>query len=109
MIRPPPRSTLPAPIFPSTTSFRSLQVEEQRRAAGDHAHAIGALRGKELLADLHAADGAGQQLGKPRGLLDVRRVEADEDALVRRSEEHTTELQSLMRISYAVFCLQKTR
>src|SRR3546814_1787221 len=44
-----------------------------------------------------------------RGLMAVRYpVYAEADIVVERSEEHTSELQSLMRISYAVFCLKKT-
>src|SRR3546814_9134448 len=95
-----------------------LQVEEQRCTAHGEANPVRPLGGKEFLADLHAADRAGQQLGESRSLVDLRGVEADEDALVGqwgrghglsslRSEEHTSELQSLMRISYAVFCLKK--
>src|SRR3546814_9980011 len=56
----------------------------------------------------------GQQVGRlflaqPRELLLYRRVDAEQAARPRskRSEEHTSELQSLMRISYAVFCLKK--
>src|SRR3546814_1501969 len=60
MIRRPPRSTRTDTLFPYTTLFRS----------------------KEFLADLHAADRAGQQLGESRSLVDLRGVEADEDALV---------------------------
>src|SRR3546814_5958880 len=40
-------------------------------------------------------------------LLDVEDLDAERTALGKRSEEHTSELQSLMRISYAVFCLKK--
>src|SRR3546814_4999797 len=46
----------------------------------------------------------GREAGVPDGVVDGRDV-ADEDEV--RSEEHTSELQSLMRISYAVFCLKK--
>src|SRR3546814_8292833 len=51
-----------------------------------------------MVGEHHAAKGAGANAGK----FD------DADARQRRSEEHTSELQSLMRISYAVFCLNKT-
>src|SRR3546814_4941203 len=44
-----------------------------------------------------------------KGVVCGVRVEEIEDPLVRRSEEHTSELQSLMRISYAVFCLKKKK
>src|SRR3546814_9798206 len=45
--------------------------------------------------------------GQRHAGADVHRVIADRDRLQLRSEEHTSELQSLMRISYAVFCLKK--
>src|SRR3546814_9768853 len=56
-------------------------------------------------------DRAGVRAGRPQGAADghrqgVRR-EGDDEAGGSRSEEHTSELQSLMRISYAVFCLKK--
>src|SRR3546814_5411620 len=79
MIRRPPRSTRTDTLFPYTTLFRSL----------DHV----ALQGE--------------------GKLQSRREHRQEGAegsgicVERRSEEHTSELQSLMRISYAVFCLKK--
>src|SRR3546814_2507496 len=47
-----------------------------------------------------------RQIGMPVGPLAVQ-DEVMMDMLLRRSEEHTSELQSLMRISYAVFCLKK--
>src|SRR3546814_3885924 len=43
------------------------------------------------------------------GIIEVRRKTIYETAFFRRSEEHTSELQSLMRISYAVFCLKKKK
>src|SRR3546814_2622965 len=78
MIRRPPRSTRTDTLFPYTTLFRSLPAR---------AHLVGETR---------AARG-------PR-----RRARGADPALrSERSEEHTSELQSLMRISYAVFCLKK--
>src|SRR3546814_2723003 len=54
--------------------------------------------------------------GRTRGIVRMRHIAKDGksfrkcvDGDVRRSEEHTSELQSLMRISYAVFCLQKKK
>src|SRR3546814_4270830 len=85
MIRRPPRSTRTDTLFPYTTLFRS-----RRRPAG-----------------ARRADGATYRQAQRR-LLAGRRHAADRR--VRRplrSEEHTSELQSLMRISYAVFCLKK--
>src|SRR3546814_2441453 len=62
---------------------------------------------------LHRAGEAGEIVDRGRGIaagdrIEVRRRERDDDIAVgRRSEEHTSELQSLMRSSYAVFCLKK--
>src|SRR3546814_4537274 len=91
MIRRPPISTRTDTLFPYTTLFRSHE-RRGRIANGPSSHAP--LRSEAPL-------GAGVQ-GKPAG--DARPVHAA-DRL--RSEEHTSELQSLMRISYAVFCLKK--
>src|SRR3546814_5427625 len=82
MTRLPPRSTRTDTLFPYTTLFRS-QRETDLAAAG------------QFDIDLR------QQLR-----VDQRAV-LDAQAAVDRSEEHTSELQSLMRISYAVFCLKK--
>src|SRR3546814_8246328 len=109
MIRRPPRSTRTATLFPIQTLFRSLP-----RLAGDRKDLVA------LLSD-QIGDLAGDALGL--GARQVDLVEArDEfepglDRQVRvchrlrldRSEEHTSELQSLMRISYAVFCLKKKK
>src|SRR3546814_3708631 len=86
MIRRPPRSTRTDTLFPYTTLFRSDAGAALRRAA--------AARG--------AGAGAG---GEPRDPA-ARRADVEPR---RRSEEHTSELQSLMRISYAVFCLKKKK
>src|SRR3546814_2783304 len=101
MIRRPPRSTRTDTLFPYTTLFRSV-VGDQRAV---HAQDAAALRhvkhvalAQELLGALLAQDGAAVDLGG--------HVEGDAG---RRSEEHTSELQSLMRISYAVFCLKKKK
>src|SRR3546814_1141916 len=100
MIRRPPRFTRTDTLFPYTPLFRSgmgLIVHEVRQVL------------------------AARQIGEGLGVfrrVDVRRgaVDAELDRLRpalprhverRRSEEHTSELQSLMRISYAVFCLKK--
>src|SRR3546814_1520122 len=113
MIRRPPRSTRTDTLFPYTTLFRSLdplgdQADAERarqrgdrlddrrvlRAGGDVAH--------EALVDLQAVD---------RKALEVaeRRIAGAEVVDRDRSEEHTSELQSLMRLSYAVFCLKKKK
>src|SRR3546814_7349556 len=97
MIRRPPRSTRTYPLFPSTTLFRSA------------ARLRNLLRlGAAPLADLLVMPG-GQHLRHRAALPDGGpRVEGIfQQPLETRSEEHTSELQSLMRISYAVFCLKK--
>src|SRR3546814_2445849 len=95
MIRRPPRSTRTDTLFPYTTLFRSLaHVEIGRRGA---MRIVGADR--MLVVPLPEAAEIG------------RAIMADgfERQLGERSEEHTSELQSLMRISYAVFCLKKKK
>src|SRR3546814_2870686 len=94
MIRRPPRSTRTAPLFPYTTLCRSAAaawVAEVQRRVGDGAAALA----MPVLADHVAAPAAAD-----------RHVPVH---AVGRSEEHTSELQSLMRISYAVFCLKKKK
>src|SRR3546814_6524852 len=94
MIRRPPRSTRTDTLFPYTTLFRSIVDDE-----GDFMIGAGAL----------------QRLGEPRRLVLIDtlypELEGGDGAAVKggRSEEHTSELQSLMRISYAVFCLKKKK
>src|SRR3546814_3354378 len=88
MIRRPPRSTRTDTLFPYTTLFRSQYI------CGDDVYCINgdcepivreaSTEFKDALVALHSIDQA-------------------------RSEEHTSELQSLMRISYAVFCLKKKK
>src|SRR3546814_3494447 len=108
MIRRPPRSTRTDTIFPYTTLFRSEERQEEHREA---AHQAVVELGQHVCRG-HAGRRRGAavpELGerefplvlatRPEGLL------ADQV----RSEEHTSELQSLMRISYAVFCLKKKK
>src|SRR3546814_7698735 len=80
MIRRPPRSTRTDTLFPYTTLFRSLSQVIGRNPAYIQQYI---------------------KRGSPRRLAEQDRA--------RRSEEHTSELQSLMRISYAVFCLKKKK
>src|SRR3546814_9212241 len=87
MIRRPPRSTRTDTLFPYTTLFRSRRT--RGRAHIVHVSDAGALD------DVRAAKAEGVPLS----------IETCPHYL--RSEEHTSELQSLMRISYAVFCLKK--
>src|SRR3546814_4113732 len=94
IIRRPPRSTRTDTLFPYTTLFRSALRHQPHQATGP-AHSQ---------SDRAAADGGtglDRQAAAPA--VDARRV----SGFGQRSEEHTSELQSLMRISYAVFCLKK--
>src|SRR3546814_5847413 len=109
MIRRPPRSTRTDILFPYTTLFRSPGVDA---GAGAVLHGPGAGRSDRAqrlaLAAHHPARYLQQRdddhlLRRPGG---ERRVEIE---TTPRSEEHTSELQSLMRISYAVFCLKKKK
>src|SRR3546814_12358339 len=93
MIRRPPRSTRTDTLFPYTTLFRS-----GRGTAGDGIF----IRRK---AGLPVFVGFLNFIGHPLNSSFNCRVRAK--TLTGRSEEHTSELQSLMRISYAVFCLKK--
>src|SRR3546814_6329585 len=97
MIRRPPRSTRTDTLFPYTTLFRSGRTDRSI-GTGSRFH------------DDRLLQGAGQVLGHGAG-NDVRSTTGAErhDEGDRRSEEHTSELQSLMRISYAVFCLKKKK
>src|SRR3546814_9186655 len=98
MIRRPPRSTRTDTLFPYTTLFRSHERPRKARSAKDSAHRRGARTIRKIRA---------RYFGRGRYRRD-RRLKRDFQLWVRaRSEEHTSELQSLMRISYAVFCLKK--
>src|SRR3546814_3295459 len=91
MIRRPPRSTRTDTLFPYTTLFRS---KSQRPAPTESADvSIVYLR----------------QMAAYRALLARIYPGREVRCFLLRSEEHTSELQSLMRISYAVFCLKKKK
>src|SRR3546814_4941749 len=97
MIRRPPRSTRTDTLFPYTTLFRSLAHLLGVGTLGTGLHARGLLQ----------QDRRGRRLGdESEGAIRIRGDHA-RNRKARRSEEHTSELQSLMRISYAVFCLKK--
>src|SRR3546814_7375870 len=122
MIRRPPRSTRTDTLFPYTTLFRSYRL-----------HEVGGLQLHEaqvdpsLAASRHPADQFDQEQGCQHDAIGregeagegFQRYPAQHQGHARkygeanglvdrpRSEEHTSELQSLMRISYAVFCLKK--
>src|SRR3546814_3208181 len=104
MIRRPPRSTRTDTLFPYTTLFRSVEQDRtaEAEADADHRH-LGEGR------DTHRGDVAGQVVRHHQvdGLAAEDAGTGELAAAAQRSEEHTSELQSLMRISYAVFCLKK--
>src|SRR3546814_10247851 len=105
MCRRPPRSTRTDTLFPDTTLFRSPGIAERE---------IDAHRGapqKVVQRRAGRRDFAAQTLAECRTDIDIERtgVRAGAIRVMHRSEEHTSELQSLMRISYAVFCLKKTK
>src|SRR3546814_4099530 len=104
MIRRPPRSTRTDTLFPYTTLFRSAEVQKpgaRLAVTDDFEHSL-----------------LGQTRGAARFVLVGHRTRANDSSSTKRpglggvgnrSEEHTSELQSLMRISYAVFCLKKKK
>src|SRR3546814_5249018 len=91
MIRRPPRSTRTDTLFPYTTLFRSDAASYQRNDA------------RPQRPPLFCPGRRSWRLRACRARDRPPEIEAE------RSEEHTSELQSLMRISYAVFCLKKKR
>src|SRR3546814_7369729 len=95
MILRPPRSTRTDTLFPYTTLFRSHHRAAAIFAPGDHPLEIGI--GHRMIFGAHREPLVVGVRARPLG---------DRPA---RSEEHTSELQSLMRISYAVFCLKKKK
>src|SRR3546814_7298630 len=93
MIRRPPRSTRTDTLFPYTTLFRSSQASPARHRA--------------TVSRTPAEEDDARRLRKSTS---VRTQSSATISLFSiRSEEHTSELQSLMRISYAVFCLKKKK
>src|SRR3546814_6239209 len=116
MIPRPPRSTRTDPLFPYTTLFRSRTDETARHRPPGHREVLHRplrLRAPQRLGGhLQFAHAVvfGPVALRGHGVLLVRRPSgyaAPHQPL--RSEEHTSELQSLMRISYAVFCLKKKK
>src|SRR3546814_10615088 len=112
MIRRPPRSTRTDTLFPYTTLFRSV-VKQFVNAfhprlmglTGNQEAVDGALKSYRVYARKVGPEEATDYLmdHSANGYL----FDPDGKPMLLRSEEHTSELQSLMRISYAVFCLKK--
>src|SRR3546814_4818525 len=118
MIRRPPRSTRTDTLFPYTTLFRSAVRRHRRGARGGRLPALLCRPRARRLWRAAAAAGADRRAqrdlaARARRLslhLAVELPAGDfHGAGGGRSEEHTPELQSLMRISYAVFCLKKKK
>src|SRR3546814_7939983 len=119
MIAPSPRSTRTSTLFPYTTLVRSLVLLADRDGGG-----VVARRDRAQGRLARQGAGLGQRAGNAMiGLVGIDHLTLGrQDAgrrpffqqialqdLQQRSEEHTSELQSLMRISYAVFCLKKKK
>src|SRR3546814_10393890 len=103
MIRPPPRSTLNDTLFPYTTLVRSTEAHTLVWFAAVQL-SIGSMTNFLLFGEMEYIDTC--LLVLPR--MAVNRFTWDAARLfILRSEEHTSELQSLMRSSYAVFCLKQ--
>src|SRR3546814_3372978 len=107
MIRRPPRSTRTDTLFPYTTLFRSIARDGCIVKTAGVDESILEFTGPAKVFESQDAAVAGILTGQ---------VEAGDVVVIRyegprggRSEEHTSELQSLMRISYAVFCLKKKK
>src|SRR3546814_6648842 len=105
MIRRPPRSTRTDTLFPYTTLFRSSA-----------SRATGSTIAQCLIQSCERLVAAGQTQAKPARIIiewtgqdGMARKIIEENGCLLRSEEHTSELQSLMRSSYAVFCLKKKK
>src|SRR3546814_17141163 len=115
MIRPPPRATRPYTRFPDTTLFRSGAYPVARGVAPITTAILGgALLGDSLtvasLLGIALVSGGILLVALGRSIAVAGLIAAGiAGLLTTRSEEHTSELQSLMRISYAVFCLKKKK
>src|SRR3546814_1276057 len=104
MRRRPPRSTRTDTLFPYTTLFRSLHRLCLAAARTDHERSLPRL---ERMAALRPRRHRSLEPRRPADALHSLDRPSRWLAMAHRSEEHTSELQSLMRISYAVFCLKK--
>src|SRR3546814_3423891 len=107
MIRRPPRSTRTDTLFPYTTLFRSALSAPASRGCRRYCAGLGAV---------FTAASSAFSIHCSRVCLAARAAastsvttDCGTPTCSSRSEEHTSELQSLMRISYAVFCLKKTK
>src|SRR3546814_4877325 len=120
MMRLPPRCTRTDTLFPYTTLFRSAGVTHLlQRMAQPSPHQdcrpgtrcwdpLASARG-EVVGGLHPRQPQALELRNRRLVTRIGQWVPAMNAGTTRSEEHTSELQSLMRISYAVFCLKKKK
>src|SRR3546814_4054811 len=106
-IRQPPRSTRPYTLFPYTTPFRSPNFKETRTFDTRFYAVAAPAHGNELTVE--AAEHSHIFWASARATLAM--ADRGQMSIIlptrRRSEEHTSELQSLMRISYAAFCWEQ--
>src|SRR3546814_3089831 len=119
MIRRPPRSTRTDTLFPYTTLFRSRLASWHQTGfawsgPSDYGNDDVFIPYVGALLDVtpnHRLYASYTRIFQPQNLLDrnLRQLDPLNGNAFERSEEHTSELQSLMRISYAVFCLKKTK
>src|SRR3546814_4417091 len=116
MIRRPPRSTRTDTLVPDTTLFRSTPATRNAGASNALAWAAGMqARGAQANSSpdsIHAHRDMRRSchaVARAQAALPARRQDSRAPPRIGRSEEHTSELQSLMRISYAVFCLKKKK
>src|SRR3546814_10090363 len=112
MYRQPPRSTRPDTLFPYTTLFRSGIYGSTPDGLGVYGNA--SANGTGVYANSNTGTGltATSNSGVPASISIFNNANNNnvlQASTVGRSEEHTSELQSLMRISYAVFCLKKKK
>src|SRR3546814_1131308 len=110
MLQRPPRSTRTDTLFPYTTLFRSLSTSGSPPTVAGAATELGSR--KSALGDPYRIPSCLPNWKDRRGLSITSRQTSQSNRRKSgqakgRSEEHTSELQSLMRISYAVFCLTK--
>src|SRR3546814_4673423 len=111
MLRLPPRSTRTDTLFPYTTLFRSLEAQlcGQFDVSCDLRGQPHRLLGHATDVDAGAAELARLEQGDAGAVPGGAECRGQPPGAAARSEEHTSELQSLMRISYAVFCLKKKK
>src|SRR3546814_5972500 len=108
MLRRPPVSTSTDTLFPYTTFFRSIEAEAAAAADGHQFSQCLTVDAELFTGDERVV--CDREVRRHQRVVDQFRALAGTDAAEvddARSEEHTSELQSLMRISYAVFCLTK--